>query len=374
MLPDNFPRFPPTPSIPAEKQTADSTLKPPKRRFVRRLCCILSVTATAACSPAEHNVETPGNTAATAAVSAPGHTVRLGNADACARYLGLPKQWRQHPHAGMVHIKGGSFDIGSEDAYPEEFALKSRRRTVGSFWIDATEVTNAQFQSFVDETGYVTEAEQQGEAAVFIQPRQAVPELGWWKLVKGANWKQPWGANARQTIEANEPVRMITLKDAEAYAAWLGRELPTEEQWEYAAKGFSPQRDIAADRKNINANTWHGEFPYRNDNKDGHTGVAPVGCYPANGFGLFDTIGNVWEYTRTPFAGSHDDHMGINQIHGTHIAHSFNSYVIKGGSFLCAENYCMRYRAAARHPQEKNLAISHVGFRTVKASAGGQMR
>ncbi|KPN74870.1 SUMF1/EgtB/PvdO family nonheme iron enzyme [Neisseria sp. 74A18] len=332
-------------------------------RFI--LC--LAAALTAACSP--NTPKTAQNAPASdkaAAVNTATDKAGLGNADACLNYSGLPEKWQQDPYAGMVKIKGGSFDIGSEDHYPEEFALKNRRRTVGDFWIDRTEVTNAQFQSFVEATGYVTEAEQQGEAAVFIQPTQAVAELGWWKLVKGASWKQPWGPDAQRSIRPNEPVRMITLKDAQTYAAWVGRELPTEEQWEYAAKGFSKERDISADREHIDANTWHGEFPYQNLGKDGHADAAPVGCYPANGFGLFDTIGNVWEYTRTPFSGNHDDHMGIGQLHSGHMQHSFNSYTIKGGSFLCAENYCMRYRAAARHPQEKDLAISHVGFRTVK--------
>ncbi|QEY26068.1 formylglycine-generating enzyme family protein [Neisseria zalophi] len=322
--------------------------------------------ALAACSP-EQQLSNGRATAPAAASAINAVSATLGSEKACHSYSGLPANWQKDPYAGMIKIKGGSFDIGSEDAYPEEFALKSRRRTVGDFWIDQTEVTNAQFQSFVDATGYITEAEQQGEGAVFIAPDAPVRELAWWHLVKGADWKHPWGPDDKRTIQSNEPVRMVTLKDAEAYAAWAGRELPTEEQWEYAAKGFSKERDVIADREHINANTWHGEFPYENTNQDGYIDAAPVGCYPANGFGLFDTIGNVWEYTQTPFTGNHDDHMGMAQVaRSNHNEHSFNHYTIKGGSFLCAENYCMRYRASARQPQEKDLGISHVGFRTVK--------
>ncbi|QIC71613.1 SUMF1/EgtB/PvdO family nonheme iron enzyme [Acinetobacter indicus] len=289
----------------------------------------------------------------------------LGSVEQCQQYSGLPEGWQQKPEAGMVKIAGGSFQIGNNNSYPEERALYQSERKVGDFWIDATEVTNAQFKSFVEATGYITEAEKQGEAAVFVPPKAQISELGWWFLTKNAYWKQPWGANSTRKIQSNEPVRLITLKDAIAYADWLGRELPTEEQWEYAAKGFSQQRDVSADMEHIDANVWQGQFPYQNENKDGFSEVSPVGCFKANGFGLYDMIGNVWEYTNSPFIGTHDDHMGMQQL-DTHQAPTFNRYTIKGGSFLCASNYCMRYRASARHAQEIDLGISHVGFRTVK--------
>lgn len=291
--------------------------------------------------------------------------IALGTQSLCQQYSGLPPDWQKQSQSGMVKIRGGTFQIGNNESYPEERALYKSERKVADFWIDATEVTNAQFQSFIEATGYVTEAELQGEAAVFILPKGQVSELAWWSLEKGATWKQPWGLNTTRKIESNQPVRMITLKDAIAYADWLGRELPTEEQWEYAAKGFSQERDVSADLNHIDANVWHGEFPYKNENKDGYIDVAPVGCFTANNFGLYDMIGNVWEYTNSPFMGTHDDHMGMQQL-DTHQAPTFNRYTIKGGSFLCASNYCMRYRASARHAQEIDLGISHVGFRTVK--------
>lgn len=289
----------------------------------------------------------------------------LGNTTLCQQYSGLPPNWQTQVEAGMVKISGGTFQIGNNQSYPEERALYQSERTVADFWIDATEVTNAQFESFIKASGYVTEAEQQGEAAVFTAPQTQVRDLAWWSLVKGANWKTPWGPNATRKIQPNEPVRMITLKDALAYAQWLGRDLPSEEQWEYAAKSFSQDRDVSTDLQHIDANVWQGQFPYQNDNKDGYIDVSPVGCFAANAYGLYDMIGNVWEYTNTPFVGSHDDHMGTDHLSAAQ-APRFNRYTIKGGSFLCAANYCARYRAAARHPQESDLAMSHVGFRTVK--------
>lgn len=263
--------------------------------------------------------------------------IKLGNLEACKSYSGLPKGWLESETSGMVSIQGGSFNIGNNHAYPEEKSISNSQRKVDNFYIDATEVTNAQFQSFVDATGYVTEAEKQGEAAVFIQPDQTVNDLGWWKLEKGISWKYPWGKQAKRKILPNEPVRLATLKDAIAYADWLGREIPTEEQWEYAAKSFTKEED-----------------------------VAPVGCFEANPYGLYDMIGNVWEYTRSPFSGNHDDHMGNHAQIKTEFSNIANNYTIKGGSYLCADNYCARYRASARQSQEANLAISHVGFRTIK--------
>lgn len=294
--------------------------------------------------------------------------IKLGNLQACKSYSGLPKGWLESETSGMVSIQGGSFNIGNNHAYPEEKSISNSQRKVDDFYIDATEVTNAQFQSFVDATGYVTEAEKQGEAAIFIQPDQTVNDLGWWKLEKGISWKYPWGKQAKRKILPNEPVRLATLKDAIAYADWLGREIPTEEQWEYAAKSFTKEEDVAAEHqgKHVNANVWQGNFPYQNEVQDGFPDVAPVGCFEANPYGLYDMIGNVWEYTRSPFSGNHDDHMGNHAQIKTEFSNIANNYTIKGGSYLCADNYCARYRASARQSQEANLAISHVGFRTIK--------
>lgn len=321
-----------------------------------KIACFVSIAALSAC-----NSKFPAETENTTVDS-------LGTLSKCKSYSGLPKGWLKSETAGMVSIQGGSFNIGNNHAYPEEKSILNPQRKVEDFYIDATEVTNAQFQSFVDATGYVTEAEKQGEAAVFIQPNKTVNDLGWWKLEKGISWKYPWGVQSTRKILENEPVRFITLQDAIAYADWLGREIPTEEQWEYAAKSFTKEDDIVANHQghHVNANVWQGNFPYQNDVQDGFADVAPVGCFEVNPYGLYDMIGNVWEYTRSPFSGNHDDHMGNHAQIKTEFSNIANNYTIKGGSYLCADNYCARYRASARQSQEANLAISHVGFRTIK--------
>ena len=291
---------------------------------------------------------------------------KLGSLKSCQKYNGLPEKWLQNPLSGMVKIQGGYYNIGNNNAYPEEKSLLNSTRKVADFYIDTTEVTNAQFQSFVDATGYITEAETQNEAAVFIQPTEKVTDLKWWKLEKNINWKYLWGIHATRKALPNEPIRYVTLKDALEYAKWRGTELPTEEQWEYAAKAFSHEQEVSV-HHHIDANVWQGEFPYQNETKDGFADVAPVGCFQANGFGLFDMIGNVWELTQTPFTGSHDDdHLGTQTQLTSRTTSQYSAYTIKGGSYLCASNYCARYRATSRQPQEYNLAISHVGFRTVK--------
>ncbi|WP_445115345.1 SUMF1/EgtB/PvdO family nonheme iron enzyme [Acinetobacter sp. WZC-1] len=326
----------------------------------QKIMCLLTLLTVTGCDQTSRQpAASPQQTAA---------LPQLGDRDKCSQYSGLPPGWQQSKNSGMVLVKGGSFEIGNNHAYPEEKSLLNSQRTVDDFYIDATEVTNAQFESFIQATGYVTEAEQQGEAAIFVQPEHQVRELGWWKLEKGISWRQPWGSHSARKILPAEPVRLVTLKDAIAYADWLGREIPTEEQWEYAAKAFSHERDVSMHDHDghISANVWQGQFPYDNEVKDGFEDVAPVGCYAPNPFGLYDMMGNVWEYTGSPFSGSHDDHLGNHEQLKGGSAGIANHYTIKGGSYLCAENYCARYRATARQSQEANLAISHVGFRTVK--------
>lgn len=225
-----------------------------------------------------------------------------------------------------------------------------------AFWIDATEVTHAQFASFVVATAYVTEAERGRGAALFRQLSSDAPEISprtWWQYAETASWKQ---ASAHAD---HDPVSLVTRADAEAYAAWLGHRLPTEAEWEAAAHG-AQERD--ADGKPA-ANFWQGFFPIEDKAEDGYHGLAPVGCYPANAQGLYDTIGNVWEWTA-------DDWSGDAQAHGHGdiplSASGAKIGLIKGGSWLCAANYCQRYRTDARHPQEIDLATVHVGFRTVR--------
>ncbi len=298
----------------------------------------------------------------------------LGSRSSCDAYTGIPAGWPKVRHAGMVRIPGGEFIPGSDAGYADERPAGKVR--VKSLWLDRTEVTNAQFAVFVAASGYRTEAEIAGGAAVFRAPTEF--ELGqwpyaWWQFVKGADWRHPEGPDSNLDGRANQPVVQVTLQDALAYARWLGHRLPTEAEWEYAAKAgrSDPAQDKApvdADGKPL-ANFWQGNFPGLNTAEDGFIGRAPVGCYPANGLGLFDSIANVWEWTSDFYRGGHQGHGSGDPLIALRAAGKSLSpslpRVIKGGSFLCAANFCVRYRAAARHPQEANLPTSHVGFRTV---------
>ncbi len=261
-----------------------------------------------------------------------------------------------------VHLDGGDFVMGDDGFYPEERPVRQAR--VGPFAMRATEVTNRQFTAFVEATGYVTVAEReppQGGApgsAVFIapDPQKPLQPLSWWHWVEGASWRAPEGPGSSIDVRMDHPVVHIAYEDAAAYAAWAGDRLPTEEEWEYAARadgtvGNAPYR-VENGNPVASANIWQGLFPVLNTTDDGHNGTAPAGCYDANAFGIHDMIGNVWEWTDTPG----------NAAFGT----------IKGGSFLCAPNYCMRFRPAARQAQETGLGTNHIGFRTVRLASGSQ--
>jgi len=220
--------------------------------------------------------------------------------------------------------------------------------------VDATEVTNQQFAAFVEGTGYVTDAEkiQQGfEAAggaVFTIP--TAENSSWWRFVEGANWRHPEGPDSSIKGKPLDPVVQVTLKDARAYASWAKRRLPIEAEWELAAKAGGAHLPIAVNEGTSGqpkeANTWQGAFPLQNTVIDGFDSRAPIGCFEPNSYGLYDMIGNVWEWTETPWGND-------------------QSHVIKGGSYLCAENYCRRYTVSARESQDITLSTNHIGFRTV---------
>ena len=264
-----------------------------------------------------------------------------------------------------VMLPGGAFSMGDARGYPEERPV--RTVTVEPFAIDSMEVTNRRFQAFVDATGYVTMAERRPDPLLHpdIPPDQLVPGSAvfvaplssgspqWWRFVEGAHWRQPEGPGSSLEGRLDHPVVHIAYEDARAFARWAGGALPTEAQWEFAARGgLSSARyewgEEHPDKGAPKANTWQGAFPLQNSGADGFIGTAPVGCYPANGFGLHDMTGNVWEWTTDQF-NPEDDNAGT----------------IKGGSYLCAENYCRRFRPAARHPHERDFSTSHVGFRLV---------
>ena len=260
----------------------------------------------------------------------------------------------------MVWVPAGHFTMGQVPHYPEEGPR--RDVAVKGFWIDAHEVTNAQFAAFVKATGYTTLAEREAPrlpgappemlvpgSAVFAAPTASNPN--WWRWAVGAQWRHPAGPSETITGKDRDPVVQIAYQDALAYARWAGKALPNEEQWEYAARGGrAALPEPVDDHGRPQGNYYQGVFPVKDTGADGYLGRAPVGCFKPNGFGLYDMIGNVWEWTRS--SGSRAD-----------ASEPVN--VIKGGSYLCAANYCARYRPAARQFQERGLGTEHIGFRLV---------
>jgi formylglycine-generating enzyme len=286
----------------------------------------------------------------------------------------------------LIELSGGSFQMGSTDFYPEESPV--HEVSVPSFAIERHPVTNAQFAEFVDATGYVTVAEQSLDPALFpgvppddLKPGALVfrPTRGpvdlrdwrqWWTWVPGACWRHPFGPGSSVEDRLDHPVVQVAFPDASAFAAWAGRQLPSEAQWEYAARAGSTSAyawgDDVRPGGQLMANTWQGQFPYRNDGAFGWVGTSPVGIFPPNGFGLVDMIGNVWEWTTTRF---HPRHRADNAQGGCCPAPLGDPSVmqaLKGGSHLCAPEYCHRYRPAARSSQSQDSATTHIGFRCVK--------
>ena len=300
--------------------------------------------------------------------------------------------------ATMVHVPGGTFRMGSERFYPEERPV--HQETVGAFAIDAFAVTNAEYRDFVDETGYVTVAERPLDPAVYpgAPPEALVPgalvfhptagpvDLNdwsqWWRYVQGASWRYPAGPGSTVDDKLDHPVVHVAFEDAQAYARWAGKELPTEAEWEYAALGgldgaIFPWGDDMAPNGKLMANTWIGEFPWFNAR--GKAGTAPVGSFPPNGYGLYDMAGNVWEWTADWYAASHVPYGQARPCCGSvsrrptleqsydpgQPAFKIPRKVLKGGSHLCAPNYCLRFRPSARSPQMIDSGMSHLGFRCV---------
>jgi sulfatase modifying factor 1 len=280
------------------------------------------------------------------------------------------------PAPGMTWVPPGTFAMGSDAFYPEERPV--REVAVDGFWIDRDPVTVAGFRRFVKATGYVTEAERRPDPDAFpeVDPSALVPGSlvfrptagpvalhdwsRWWHWVPGACWHRPEGPGSDTYSRAHHPVTHVAFADAEAYAAWAGKRLPTEAEWEHAARGGLPGATYAwgedPDPRPY-ANTWVGEFPWR-----GYRGTSRVGSFPANGFGLRDMTGNVWEWTADPWSGSDAASGGC---HPDGPAPGIDRRVIKGGSHLCSPSYCLRYRPAARQGQEVDSSTSHLGFRCV---------
>jgi len=281
-----------------------------------------------------------------------------------------------------VDVSGGDFKFGDNRYYPNEGPVKVTR--VADFNIDKTEVTNGQFKAFVDATDYVTAAERGLSdvdfpeippefrvpgSMVFVAPdldRPSSPAT-WWQFVSGANWQNPKGPDSSIAGKEAHPVVQVTHADAIAYAQWLGRRLPTEAEWEYASRGGLEGASFSWGEESPNvgaskANTWQGRFPYNNMNEDGFVGSSPVGCFAANGLGLYDTTGNVWEWTDTAYGPDRKRDYGAEGYDPQQPGVTVKT--LKGGSFLCSDNYCQRFRPAARQAQDTTLASSHIGFRT----------
>jgi sulfatase modifying factor 1 len=306
----------------------------------------------------------------------------------------------------MIFVPSGTFRMGSDRHYPEEAPV--HRVTVDSFFIDRTPVTNAQFKKFVNETGHVTFAEVAPDpndypgalpdmifagSLVFQVPAHPVDLRfwgEWWSLMKGANWRRPYGPKSNIHGLDAHPVVHVTFADALAYAKWAGKDLPTEAEWEFAARGgldgaeYAWGDDFTPGGQHM-ANTWQGAFPQQNDNEDGFPRTSPVNAFPPNGYGVHDMIGNVWEWTTDWYSLKHEADatkaccIPENPRGGREEASydpcqpdiKIPRKVIKGGSHLCAPNYCRRYRPAARHAEPIDTSTSHLGFRCVVRQRAG---
>lgn len=279
----------------------------------------------------------------------------------------------------MRWIPGGTFRMGSDRFYPEEGP--AHEVAVTGFWIDAHPVTNAAFARFVAETGYVTLAEQPPGPPELLLPGGLVFHAptgfvdlhdvsSWWRYVAGANWRHPDGPETTIVGRESDPVVQVAWQDAMAFAAWAGKRLANEAEWEFAARGglagatYCWGEEPTPDGRWM-ANSWQGEFPRVNTALDGFAGRSPVGAFPANGYGVFDMVGNVWEWTATQYTARHTEQpVPCCQTRSSDATIPLK--VIKGGSYLCAPNYCLRYRPAARQPQSVDTATCHIGFRCVR--------
>jgi sulfatase modifying factor 1 len=286
---------------------------------------------------------------------------------------------------GMVLLAGGNFLMGSNSFYREERPVRPAH--VDGFWIDVYPVTNADFRKFVDATGYVTYSERPPSPAMYpdADPALLVPgslvfkkpdrpvslrdNLAWWEYKVGADWRHPQGPQSSLAGRDDHPVVHIAHEDARAYAAWCGKELPTEAEWEFAARGglegkAYPWGDAANPEGRFLANTWQGRFPYEDIAEDGYAGTSPVDAFPPNGYGLFDMVGNVWEWTASLYDATPDQSQQ-SCCHSSAGNDSSTRMTVKGGSHLCAPNYCLRYRPSARQGETVDSSTCHIGFRCV---------
>ncbi len=300
----------------------------------------------------------------------------------------------------MVWVPGGTFRMGSEDHYPEEAPVHSV--SVDGFWMDKFQVTNAQFAMFVRDTGYVTMAERPPDPELYpdapeenLVPGSLVFQMTagpvnlryvdqWWAWTPGACWRRPGGPGTHIRKRQRHPVVHIAYEDAIAYAEWAGKALPAEAEWEFAARGGMEGAEFSwgdehTPKGTYMANTWQGEFPWQNQVNDGFKDTAPVGSFPANDYGLYDMAGNAWDWTTDWWSEGHPEDADKpccipDNPRGGKKEQSYDPAapqwriprrVVKGGSYLCAPNYCLRYRPAARRPQMIDTGTTHISFRCV---------
>ena len=275
----------------------------------------------------------------------------------------------------MIRLDGGTFLMGSSDpTFPTDGEGPIREVGVNPFYIDPHAVTNAQFAEFIKATGYVTEAEQFKWSYVFFQflpddypPTKGVASAPWWRQIFGADWSHPEGANSTIDDRLDHPVVHVSWNDAQAYATWSGKRLPTEAEWEFAARGGLRQKrypwgDKLMPKGNHRCNIWQGRFPEKNSRSDGFAGTCPVGSFRPNKYGLYNTSGNVWEWTADWWGTRHQNSGIVDNPTGPT---SGTGKVMKGGSYLCHKSYCNRYRVAARTQNTPDSSTGHMGFRLV---------
>ncbi len=277
----------------------------------------------------------------------------------------------------MIHLPGGYFLMGTDDpnGFPADGEGPVRRILLDAFLMDRTPVTNEAFARFVTSTGYKTEAERFGWSFAFegdlpesLHPLEAVPGVDWWKRVDGACWNHPEGPNSNLGERASYPVVQVSWNDAAAYAAWAGKRLPTEAEWEYAARGGLEQKlypwgnELLPDGEH-RCNIWQGTFPHKNTAEDGFAGLCPVNAFQANGFGLFSMTGNTWEWCADWF----DADYHVNATRANPVGPPVGiARVLKGGSYLCHKSYCNRYRVAARSSNTPDSGTTNMSFRCVR--------
>ncbi|MDC0371289.1 formylglycine-generating enzyme family protein [Flavobacteriaceae bacterium] len=325
----------------------------------------------------------------------------------CKNQTQIKKEEQISQIPGMVWIPGGIYDMGASDGDRMALSHEKPKHTVkvDGFYMDETEVTNAQFSRFIEATNYITTAERPVDwelikqqlppgtpephdsvllpgSLLFKKTKESVPNLydfsQWWRWTNGANWKQPEGKGSSIDGKDNHPVVHVSYEDAMAYCHWAGRRLPTEAEWEFAARGGKRDKiyfwgDLT-DKLSSYVNSWEGEFPVDNTQADGFEKSAPVKTYPPNGYGLYEISGNVWEWTSDWYSSQYYQYCKENSItnnpKGPNEAFNPNNpyideRIIRGGSFLCNASYCASYRVSSRMATDPNTSLEHLGFRTV---------